>query len=64
MAFAVLRLVRFLINPGPLYHKVPDKVIGYFINTKDSALYFKGFNNFKLVNNTLFVNNTLDRKSS
>ena len=64
MAFAVLRLARFLINPGPLYHKVADKVINYLINIKNLALYLGGFNNLKEVNNTLFANNTLDQKSS
>ena len=60
MAFTVSRLARFLINPGPLYHKVIDKVINYLISIKDLTLYFRGFNNFKMVNNVLFANNTLD----
>ena len=64
MAFTVLRLVRFLINPGPLYHKVINKVINYLISTKDLALHFRGFNNLEVVSNALFANNTLDRKSS
>ena len=64
MAFTVSRLARFLINPGPLHHKVANKIINYLINIKDLALYFRGFNNLKVVSNTLFVNNTLDRKSS
>ena len=64
MAFAVSRLVRFLINPGPLHHKVTDKVINYLINIKNLTLYFGGFNNLEIINNALFANNTLDRKSS
>ena len=64
MAFAVSRLVRFLINPGPLYYKVINKVINYLMNIKNLALYFGGFNNLKVVNNTLFADNTLDRKNS
>ena len=64
VAFTVLRLVRFLINPGPLHHKVANKVINYLISIKDLALYFGGFNNLEVVNNVLFVNNTLDRKNS
>ena len=64
MAFAVSRLARFLINPGPLYHKVTDKVINYLISIKDLALYFGGFNDLEVVNNVLFADNTLDRKSS
>ena len=63
MAFTVLRLVRFLINPGPLYYKVVNKVIGYLISIKDLILYFGGFNNLEVVSNALFANNTLDRKS-
>ena len=60
MAFAVLRLARFLINPGPLHHKVTDRVINYLAGIKNLALYFEGFNNLKAVNNALFANNTLD----
>ena len=45
VAFTVSRLARFLINPGPLYHKVADKVIGYLASIKNLALYFGGFNN-------------------
>ena len=64
VAFAVLRLTRFLINLGLLYHKVADKVINYLVSIKDLALYFGGFNNFEVVSNALFADNTLDRKSS
>ena len=60
MVFVMLRLVRFLINPGPLYHKVTNKVINYLVSIKDLTLYVGGFNNLEVVNNTLFVNNTLD----
>ena len=64
MAFAVSQLIRFLINPSPLHHKVTNKVINYLTNIKNLTLHFGGFNNLKVVNNTLFVNNTLDRKNS
>ena len=64
MAFTVSRLVRFLINPGPLYHKAANKVINYLVNIKDLALHFGGFNDLKVVSNALFADNTLDRKSS
>ena len=64
MAFTVSQLIRFLINPGPLYHKVADKVIGYLISTKNLTLYFRGFNNLEIINNALFADNTLDQKSS
>ena len=64
MAFTVSKLARFLINPGPLYHKITNKVINYLINIKNLALHFGGFNNLEVVNNALFVNNTLDRKNS
>ena len=60
IAFAVSRLARFLINPGPLHHKITNKVINYLISTKDLILYFEGFNNLEMVNNALFANNTLD----
>ena len=64
MAFVVSRLARFLINPGPLYHKVADRVIDYLTSIKDLILYFGGFDNLEVVNNALFADNTLDRKSS
>ena len=64
MAFAVARLIRFLINTGPLHHKTINKGINYLINIKDLTLHFGGFNNLEMVNNTLFTDNTLDRKSS
>ena len=64
MAFAVSRLARFLINPGPLHHKVADKVINYLASTKDLTLYFGGFDDLEVVSDTLFADNTLDRKSS
>ena len=64
MAFTVSWLVRFLINPGPLHHKIADKVIGYLMSIKNLTLYFGGFNNLEVVNNTLFADNTLDQKSS
>ena len=60
MAFTVSRLARFLINPGPLYHKVINKVINYLTNIKNLTLYFGGFNNLEVVSNALFVDNTLN----
>ena len=39
VAFTVLRLARFLINPGPLYHKITNKVINYLVSIKDLALF-------------------------
>ena len=63
MVFMVLRLARFLINPGPPHHKVTDKVINYLTSIKDLTLYFGGFNNLEVVSDALFADNTLDRKS-
>ena len=60
IAFAVSRLVRFLINPGPLHHKVTNKVINYLTSIKNLSLYFGGFNNFEVASDTLFADNTLD----
>ena len=64
MAFAVSQLARFLINPGPLHHKVINKVINYLASIKDLALYFRGFHNLEVASNASFADNTLDRKSS
>ena len=60
MAFAVLRLARFLINLGPLHYKVIHKIINYLLNIKNLTLHFRGFNNLEVVNNALFANNTLN----
>ena len=60
IAFAVSRLARFLINLGPLYYKVADKVISYLASIKDLTLYFRGFNDFKVVSDALFADTTLD----
>ena len=64
IAFTVSRLTRFLINPGPLHHKITNKVINYLASIKDLVLHFGGFNNLEVVNNALFANNTLDQKNS
>ena len=63
VAFIVLQLARFLINPGLLHHKVANKVISYLARIKNLALHFGGFDNLEVVSDALFVNNTLDRKS-
>ena len=60
IAFGVLWLVRFLINPGPLYHKVANKVISYLASIKDLALHFEGFNSLEVVSNALFADNNSD----
>ena len=62
--FTVLRLIRLLINPGPLHHKVANKVISYLTSTKNLALHFGGPNNLEIINNISFGDNTLNRKSS
>ena len=64
MAFTVLRLARFLINPGPLYHKVTNKVINYLVNIENLDLYFGVFNNLEVASDALFADNTLDQKNS
>ena len=64
ITFTVLRLARFLINLGPLYYKIANKIINYLTNIKNLTLYFEGFNNLEMVNNTLLANNTLNRKNS
>ena len=60
VAFAVSRLARFLINLGPLYYKVANKVISYLVSTKDVVLHFGGFHNLEVVNDVLFADNTLN----
>ena len=64
MVFTVLRLVRFLINPGLLHHKVIDKVMNYLAGIKNLALHFGDFNDLEVVSDALFADNTLNRKNS
>ena len=60
MAFTVSRLARFLINPGPLYYKITNKVINYLISIKNLILHFGDSNDLEMVNNAVFADNTLN----
>ena len=64
IAFTVSRLARFLINPGPLHHKVANKVINYLASIKNLTLHFGGSNDLEVASDASFANNTLDRKNS
>ena len=60
VAFAVSRLAKFLINPGPLYYKAANKVISYLASIKDLILYFRGSDDLEVVSDVLFADNTFD----
>ena len=64
IAFTVLQLATFLINPGPLHYKAVDRMINYLVGIKDLTLHFGGFNDLEVVSDASFADNTLDRKNS
>ena len=64
VAFAVSRLARFLVNPGPSHHKAADRVIAYLKDTSELALQFGGEDDLEVASDASFADNTRDRKSS
>ena len=64
IAFVVLRLVRFNINPGPQHYKAADQVLYYLYNTQTLALRLGGEDDFVIASDASFTDNSIDRKSS
>ena len=64
IAFAALRLSRFLTNPSPVYHEAADRVILYLKHTANFALQLGQKDDFTVYSDASFADNTLDRKSS
>ena len=62
--FAILKLLRFLINPGPIYMQIVNKIINYLWSTRTLRLKFGERDKLKIVMDTSFVNNINNRKSS
>ena len=64
IAFAVSRLTRFLVNPGPDHHKAADRVLHYLYRHRGLSLELGGADHFLVATDASFADNTLDRKSS
>jgi hypothetical protein len=64
VAFAVSRLARFLINPGPKHHKAADRVLWYLDRHRMYALKLGGGDDYSISTDASFADNSLDRKSS
>jgi hypothetical protein len=64
IAFAILRLARFLNNPSLAYYKAADRALIYLYNTRQLFLRFGGQDNLVVASDAFFANNSTDRKSS
>ena len=63
ITFAILKLMRFFINPSPIYIKAVNRVINYLLNTWILRFKFGGGNKLKIILNILFIDNLINRKS-
>jgi hypothetical protein len=64
IAFAILRLARFLNNPSSAYHKTADRALMYLYNIRQLFLRFGGQDNLVVASDAFFANNSTNRKSS
>jgi len=64
IAFAVSRLSRFLVNPGPEHHKAAIRVIIYLKTYRNLGLQLGHDKHFEIASDASFADNTIDRKSS
>jgi len=64
IAFAVSRLARFNMNPGPEHHQAADQVLNYLQGSTALALQLGGEDGFVVSSDASFADNSLDRKSS
>jgi len=64
IAFAVSRLSRFLVNPGPEHRKTAIRVIIYLRSHRNLGLQLGHGEDFEIATDASFADNTIDRKSS
>jgi hypothetical protein len=64
IAFAILRLAKFLNNPSLAYYKTANRALIYLYNTRQLFLRFGGQNNLVIASDASFANNSTNRKSS
>jgi hypothetical protein len=63
IAFAILRLAKFLNNPSLAHHKAADRAFMYLYNTRQLFLRFGGQDNLVVASDAFFADNSTDRKS-
>jgi hypothetical protein len=64
IAFAILRLTKFLNNPSLAYYKAADRALKYLYNTRQLFLRFNGQDNLVAASDASFADNSINRKSS
>jgi hypothetical protein len=64
IAFAILRLAKFLNNPSSAYYKAADRALMYLYNICQLFLRFGGQDNLVVASDASFANNSTNRKSS
>jgi hypothetical protein len=64
IAFAILRLAKFLNNPSLIYYKIANRALMYLYNIRQLFLRFGGQDNLVVASDALFADNSTDRKSS
>jgi hypothetical protein len=64
IAFAILRLAKFLNNSSLAYYKAADRAFMYLYNIRQLFLRFGGQDNLVVASDAFFADNSIDRKSS
>ena len=57
IVFAILKLLHFLINPGPIHMQTVNKVINYLLNTRILKFKFGGGDKLEIITDTFFTDN-------
>ena len=60
IAFATLKLLRFLTNPNPIHMQAVNKIISYLLSTRTLRLKFGGGDKLKIATDAFFANNISD----
>ena len=63
IVFAILKLLRFLTNPNPIYVQAVNKVISYLLGICILGFKFGGGDKLEIVMDASFVDDISDRKS-
>ena len=61
--FAILKLLRFLTNPSPIYMQMVNKVINYLLSIRILKFKFEGGDKLEIVTDAFFTDNISNRKS-
>ena len=62
--FAILKLLRFLTSPNPIYIQMVNKVINYLLGIRILKFTFGGGDKLKIATDASFTDNINDRKNS